>query len=135
MEPKANVSDHRYSSGQLVEYGTGGPHGRDKLGRVAFEARQFGRDSYLIIPLSPGPGDGTMASVWPGDMVSDYQPRRWRADDPHGRWVRTYLELEFRSERAALAVSQREGVAAGRGLWGPVVERDGWWYIEDPPAS
>ena len=69
-----------------------------------------------------------MPSVWPARMVQDWQPIRWRAEG--GRWQRTYLELEYRSERAALAVAQREGAALG--LFGRVTERDGWWYIEMP---
>ena len=127
MNPKANASDHR-PVGSRVEYGMGGKHGPDKLGWVIMEQRQYGEDGYLIQPLNPGPGEGTYPSVWPARMVQDWQPIRWRAEG--GRWRRTYLELEYRSERAALAVAQREGAAMG--LAGRVVERDGWWHIETP---
>jgi hypothetical protein len=96
VEPRPNSTAHR-PPGQMVEYGMGTPHGRDRLGKIVMEQRQHGRDGFLILPLNPGPGDGTLPSVYPADMVSDYQPPRWRYASQLGVWERTYAEIH-RSE-------------------------------------
>ena len=92
MEPKANKTDHRFRPGDKVEYGAGGPHGHDRLGTVVFEHREFRTDAYLILPLTIGPGEGTLPSVWPGRMVGPFQPERWARQA--GRWHRTYAEIK-----------------------------------------
>lgn len=93
---KPNEADHRFSTGAMVEYGTSSPHGGDRLGEVRNEAREYGRDGYLIQPLSVSPGDGTLPSVYPAHMVQPWKPERWTWDrkaGPYGSYVRTYAEI------------------------------------------
>jgi hypothetical protein len=120
MKPSPNTTDHR-RLGSLVEYGMGGQHGPDKMGQIVMEARQHKQDGYLITPLNPGPGEGTMASVWPAHMVSDWQPVRWTYAADLNRWERSYLEITFASLEGAMRALQRSGkdgkVTGDRGRW------------------
>jgi hypothetical protein len=91
-----NESDHRFALGDKVEYGFLGPHGGDRLGEVACEAREYGQDGYLIRPLSGGPGEGYLPSVYPGRMAVPWTPARWRyeASSHMSGYVRTYAEIK-----------------------------------------
>lgn len=95
MKISPNQSDHRFAPGDRVEHGTSGPHGGDRLGEIQREHREYGQDGYLIIPLSGGPGDGTLPSVYPGRMVTPWKPARWAYNAGRNAYERTYTEIRI----------------------------------------
>ena len=81
------------NSGDMVEFGTSGPHGRDRLGRIQRAQRRYRQDGYWVIPLSGTIGDGFLPCWYPADMVAPWQPQRWAYDARANIWRRTYAEI------------------------------------------
>jgi len=99
MKNSPNTSDHRFRPGDRVEYGTSTPQGGDRLGEVVREHREYGQDGYLIRPLSGGPGDGYLLSVYPARMVMAWTESRWAYDLASNSYHRTYAAEKAEAAR------------------------------------